>query len=124
MDGIAALPAGFRRRREKVFGQDGGNLSTGTPSVINTSPSRLDVFRLLVRNVPSGGGGETARTLEIPHNTLSTHLGILTCSGLVQSKRQSRSIIYRTNLESFRAMMMFLVSEGRQSKIIGRHMTV
>lgn len=74
--------------------------------------TRLDVFRLLVRNEPTGiAAGEIARTLEIPHNTLSTHLGILTRSGLVQSKRYSRSIIYRADLERFREMMLYLVSD-------------
>lgn len=74
--------------------------------------TRLDVFRLLVRNEPEGiAAGEIARVLEIPHNTLSTHLGILTRSGLAQSRRQSRSIIYRADLERFREMTLFLVSD-------------
>ncbi len=74
--------------------------------------TRLDVFRLLVRHEPAGiAAGEIARQLEIPHNTLSAHLGILARSGLVQSQRKSRSIIYRADLERFRAMMLFLVSD-------------
>lgn len=75
-------------------------------------PTRLDVFRILVSNEPEGvAAGEIARLLEVPHNTLSTHLGVLTRSGLVQSKRYSRSIVYRANLERFREMMLFLVSD-------------
>ena len=74
--------------------------------------TRLDVFRLLVRNEPTGvAAGEIARLLGIPHNTLSTHLGILSRSGLIQSKRYSRSIVYRANLECFREMTLFLVSD-------------
>jgi ArsR family transcriptional regulator len=74
--------------------------------------TRLDVFRLLIRNEPDGvAAGEIARLLEVPHNTLSTHLGILTRSGLVQSKRYSRSIVYRADLERFREMTLFLVSD-------------
>ena len=73
--------------------------------------TRLDVFRLLVSHEPDGiAAGEIARLLDVPHNTLSTHLGILSRSGLVQSKRHSRSIVYRANLERFREMMLFLVS--------------
>lgn len=74
--------------------------------------TRLDVFRLLVRHEPDGiAAGEIARLLDVPHNTMSTHLGILTRSGLVQSKRYSRSIIYRANIECFRQMTLFLVSD-------------
>ncbi|HTJ91061.1 MAG TPA: metalloregulator ArsR/SmtB family transcription factor [Acidocella sp.] len=73
--------------------------------------TRLDVFRLLVSHEPDGiAAGEIARLLDVPHNTLSTHLGVLSRSGLVRSQRHSRSIIYRANLERFREMTLFLVS--------------
>jgi DNA-binding transcriptional ArsR family regulator len=73
--------------------------------------TRLDVFRLLVSHEPDGiAAGEIARLLDVPHNTLSTHLGVLSRSGLVQGKRHSRSIVYRANLEQFRELMLFLVS--------------
>ena len=40
--------------------------------------TRLDVFRLLVRAEPQGKmAGDIAKTLDVPHNTLSTHLAIL-----------------------------------------------
>jgi DNA-binding transcriptional ArsR family regulator len=74
--------------------------------------TRLDVFRLLVRNEPVGiAAGEIARQLEIPHNTLSSHLGILTRSGLVRSQRKSRSIIYRANLDCLRDVTLFLAAD-------------
>jgi ArsR family transcriptional regulator len=74
--------------------------------------TRLEVFKLLVRNEPDGlAAGEISRILEVPHNTLSTHLGILTRSGLIQSKRYSRSIVYRANLDRFREMTLFLVAD-------------
>ena len=74
--------------------------------------TRLDVFKLLVRNEPEGvAAGEISRILEVPHNTLSTHLGVLARSGLIQSKRYSRSIIYRANLERLREMTLFLVAD-------------
>ncbi len=74
--------------------------------------TRLDVFKLLVRNEPNGvAAGEISRILEVPHNTLSTHLGILSRSGLIRSKRYSRSIVYRADLERFREMTLFLVAD-------------
>ena len=48
--------------------------------------SRLQVSRLLVQNSPAGlAAGEIALKLAIPHNTLSTHLAILTRAGLLLS---------------------------------------
>lgn len=74
--------------------------------------TRLDVFRLLVRSEPAGvAAGEISRILEVPHNTLSTHLGILSHSGLIRGKRYSRSIVYRADLERFREMTLFLVAD-------------
>jgi DNA-binding transcriptional ArsR family regulator len=74
--------------------------------------SRLDAFKLLVRNAPGGLlAGEVARLLEVPQNTMSAHLGILQRAGLVQAERQSRSIIYRADLDRLRALMLFLVKD-------------
>jgi DNA-binding transcriptional ArsR family regulator len=47
----------------------------------------------------------------VPHNTLSTHLAILTRAGLIEAERQSRSIIYRANLAALREMTLFLVKD-------------
>ena len=74
--------------------------------------TRLDTFRLLVRHEPDGlPAGEVARELDVPHNTMSTHLNILARAGLVQSERRSRSIIYRANLDRLRAVVSFLVKD-------------
>ena len=74
--------------------------------------TRLDTFRLLVRHEPGGlPAGEIARLLEVPQNTLSTHLGILSRAGLVRSERQSRSIIYRADLDGLRGLTLFLVKD-------------
>lgn len=79
--------------------------------------TRLDCFRLLVRHEPDGlPAGEIARQLGVPQNTMSAHLGILSRAGLVRFERQSRSIIYRADLDALRALMLFLVRdccEGR-----------
>jgi DNA-binding transcriptional ArsR family regulator len=75
-------------------------------------PTRLDVFRLLVRHEPDGlPAGDIARELAVPHNTLSSHLGILSRAGLVQSERRGRSIIYRADLDRLREVVTFLLKD-------------
>jgi ArsR family transcriptional regulator, arsenate/arsenite/antimonite-responsive transcriptional repressor len=74
--------------------------------------TRLDVFRLLVRHEPDGlPAGDIARELAVPHNTMSSHLGILSRAGLVRSERRSRSIIYRADLDGIREVMTFLLKD-------------
>lgn len=79
--------------------------------------TRMDTFRLLVRNEPDGlPAGEVARQLDVPQNTMSAHLAILARARLVRSERRSRSIIYRADLDQLRELMLFLVKdccEGR-----------
>jgi len=71
--------------------------------------TRLDTFRLLVRHEPDGlPAGEIARQLDVLQNTMSAHLSILSRAGLVKSERQSRSIIYRADLDTLRALTLFL----------------
>jgi ArsR family transcriptional regulator, arsenate/arsenite/antimonite-responsive transcriptional repressor len=74
--------------------------------------TRLDVFRLLVRHEPAGlPAGDIARELAVPHNTMSSHLGILSRAGLVRSERHSRSIIYRADLDRLSAAVTFLLKD-------------
>jgi DNA-binding transcriptional ArsR family regulator len=73
-------------------------------------PTRLETFRLLVKRKPYGlAAGEIARQLAVPHNTMSSHLNVLSRAGLVRSERRSRSIIYHADLERFREAMTFLL---------------
>jgi len=75
-------------------------------------PTRLGTFRLLVRHEPDGlVAGEIARQLDVPQNTMSTHLAILSRAGLITSTRRSRSIIYRADLDALRLVMLFLVKD-------------
>jgi ArsR family transcriptional regulator len=74
--------------------------------------TRLETFRLLVSREPDGvAAGELARLLDVPQNTLSSHLAILARAGLVVGERQSRSIIYRADLSRFRSVMLFLLKD-------------
>ena len=85
-----------------------GGLAQGT---------RLDTFRLLVRHEPDGmAAGDIARELDVPQNTMSAHLAVLSRAGLVTSQRHSRSIVYRANIDILRSLTVFLVKdccEGR-----------
>lgn len=74
--------------------------------------TRLEAFRVLVRHEPDGlPAGEIARQLAVPHNTMSSHLGILTRAGLIKPVRHSRSIIYRANLDQMRVIAGFLLKD-------------
>jgi len=74
--------------------------------------TRLEAFRTLVRHEPDGlAAGDLARQLEVPPNTLSAHLAILTRARLVSSERRSRSIVYRANLAGFRDVAVFLLRD-------------
>ena len=75
-------------------------------------PTRLLAFRALVNHEPDGlAAGDLARLLEVPQNTLSAHLSVLSRAGLVTSERHSRSIVYRANLAEFRDVAVFLLQD-------------
>ena len=74
--------------------------------------SRLGAFRLLIQAGDAGlPAGDIARALSVPHNTMSSHLATLANSGLVRSRRQSRSIIYSVNFDSTRSLLAFLLED-------------
>jgi DNA-binding transcriptional ArsR family regulator len=75
-------------------------------------PTRLEVFRLLVRKEPGGLAASTiAETVGCQHNTFSTHIAILARAGLVRGSRQGRTIIYRADAAGIRALIAFLVTD-------------
>jgi DNA-binding transcriptional ArsR family regulator len=85
-------------------------------------PTRLEVFRLLVKREPEGlAAGDIARAIAVPQNTMSSHLSILSRAGLVSSQRFSRSIVYRADLTRFRAVMLFMLEDccGGRPEICG-----
>ncbi|HZE52578.1 MAG TPA: metalloregulator ArsR/SmtB family transcription factor [Bradyrhizobium sp.] len=75
-------------------------------------PTRLEVFRLLVKLEPKGlAAGDIARALAVPQNTMSSHLAILSRAGLVSAQRFSRSIVYRADLSRFRTVVLFMLKD-------------
>lgn len=74
--------------------------------------SRLQAFRLLARAGDGGlPAGDIAASLGVPHNTLSTHLGILTRAGLLASERSGRQITYRVDFDGTRAVLEYLLED-------------
>ena len=75
-------------------------------------PTRLQVVQSLLERAPEGlAAGELARLLSVPQNTLSAHFNVLAQAGLVKSERQSRSIIYRAQLDKLEELLIFLLRD-------------
>ena len=73
-------------------------------------PSRLEVFRLLVRRGPAGlAAGEISERVGVPPTTLSFHLSQLSRAGLVTSRRDGRSILYAADYPGMQGLMDFLL---------------
>lgn len=82
--------------------------------------SRLEIFRLLVRKGDTGmAAGDLSSYFEMPPATMSFHLKELSNSGLIASRRESRSIIYAANYRHMQSLIGFLLenccseSDGR-----------
>jgi DNA-binding transcriptional ArsR family regulator len=60
--------------------------------------------------------GDIAEKLRLPHNTLSSHLGILFRAHLVTSRKEGRSIIYSVDLKGTRDLLSFLVEDCCRGK--------
>lgn len=75
-------------------------------------PTRLKAFRKLVAAHPQGlPAGEIAGVCEVPHNTMSTHLTVLTRAGLITVERDGRVMNYRADVPGFRGLIRFLATD-------------
>ena len=71
--------------------------------------TRLAAVRhLLAVHPQSLPAGEIARLCAVPHNTMSTHLGILNRAGLILVEKDGRSMNYRANVSGFQGLLKFL----------------
>lgn len=71
--------------------------------------NRLDVFRCLVEQGPAGlAAGAIADRLQLPAATLSFHLRTLKQAGLIDCRRESRSLIYSVNFACMNALLGYL----------------
>lgn len=80
-------------------------------------PTRLDAFRLLVRNEPEGlSTGQLVEASGLSQSTFSTHLAVLAKAGLVKSEKRGRQIIQRADIDTLRGLMLFLAKDCCQGR--------
>ncbi len=76
------------------------------------NPTRLEIFRLLVRAGPAGAAvGEIQDRLGIPGSTLSHHISHLVNAGLVNQAREGRVLRCTPNFTLMNEVMDFLTAE-------------
>lgn len=71
--------------------------------------SRLSIFRALVQAGPDGlPAGRIAEKLDLPAPTLSFHLNQLRQAGLIDYRRESRSLIYAAEFGTMNELIAYL----------------
>src|ERR1700687_724683 len=89
--------------------------------------SRLEIFRYLIRMGPEGvPAGRIGDHLEFHSATLSFHLSALKHAGLVESRRESRLIIYSANFARMSDLIGYLTENccsGEPTKSRSRAVT-
>lgn len=80
-------------------------------------PTRLETFRLLVRNGPDGlSTGELVDATGLTQSTFSTHLAVLARTGLVDAEKRGRLMIQRARMDRVRDLMLFLARDCCQGR--------
>lgn len=70
---------------------------------------RLRLFRLLVEAGPGGlAAGAIAKTLDMPPSSLTFHLNMLREAGLVDQRRDGRSLVYTAAFGAMNALVGYL----------------
>lgn len=73
---------------------------------------RLSIFRMLVQAGREGvAAGEIARRLDVLPNTLSANLNILSNAGLIENRREGRSVIYTARYEQMTELLEYLMQD-------------
>jgi DNA-binding transcriptional ArsR family regulator len=73
---------------------------------------RLAIFRLLVRAGPQGvRAGDIAEAVGAHASTLSANLTVLAHAGLVEGRKDGRSIYYAARYDRMRDLMAFMLDD-------------
>lgn len=74
--------------------------------------TRLRVLRLLVQAGPEGlAAGAIAEKVGVSASNISFHLSHLERAGLIQARREARSIIYSAGYSALRDLIRFLMED-------------
>jgi len=74
--------------------------------------TRLSIFRLLVKAGKNGlPVGEIQKNLQIPGSTLTHHIQRLVQVGLINQRRESRTLYCEPQMDAIRELAEFLLSE-------------
>jgi DNA-binding transcriptional ArsR family regulator len=74
--------------------------------------TRLRMVRILVQAGPEGmAAGAVGEAVAASSSSASFHLAHLERAGLIQSRRESRSIIYNANFEGLAGLVEFLMRD-------------
>ena len=80
-------------------------------------PQRLGIFRLLVREGPSGvPASEIAEAVGASPTAASFHLKELERAGLIQSRRAGRFVLYAIQVEGMRKLLTYLTEDCCQGQ--------
>ena len=97
-----------------LYFDDIGNIEMKAQAAIHAlgalaNEHRLAVFRLLVQAGPDGmPAGAIADAIGLPASSLSFHLAHLTRAGLIEQRRESRSLIYSADFTAMNGLVGFL----------------
>jgi len=86
-----------------------------SPEIVNALSAlaqehRLALFRLLVQAGTEGmAAGSIADALGLPNSSLSFHLAHLNRAGLIEQRRDGRSLIYTANYPAMNELVGYLV---------------
>ena len=76
------------------------------------NPTRIRLFRLLVRAGPGGlNVGDLQRLLNVPASTLAHHVAALVRADLLLQERRGREVICMANYDAMNAVLGFLTRE-------------
>jgi ArsR family transcriptional regulator len=81
--------------------------------------SRLEVYRLLVQAGPDGlSAGQLAQTLKLAPNTLTFHLDRLREVGLIDVRRDGRSMIYAARFDVMNGLLAYLTKNCCNGNVV------